>query len=318
MPPAVVPVRLPVMRSLQAFEAVARCGSVAAAAEELGVSPGAISQQLRKIEQALGVCLVQRSGKGVELTTWGRLYHDGIAPAFVQLREAQARLRTACTRPGLVLSCLPSVASRWMGPRLFEWQAKHPQAKVRLVGAEAEPPLVAGEVDFRITYGRAVLQHLHHAPLFVDQVVPACAPSLLPARGPLTPQRLLKLPLISIDWDAAHGSAPRWADWCDSLGLGERPTQEALGFSLSSAAIDAAVNGRGIVLAQRSLITEDLASGRLVVPVAHALPLAQGYHLAWDRSTLERPQGLAFRDWILAMARAQSRALAQAPRRSPR
>jgi LysR family glycine cleavage system transcriptional activator len=173
--------RLVALRSLQAFEAVARCGSVAAAAGELGVSPGAVSQQLRKIEQALGACLLERKGKGLELTTWGRLYQADIAPAFEQLRQAQQRLWAARTQARLVLSCLSSVANRWIGPRLFDWQAAHPGAKVRLVGAEAEPVLGADAVDFRVTYGDAVRRYAHHAALFTDVAV-LCAAAPTAAR----------------------------------------------------------------------------------------------------------------------------------------
>ena len=308
------PTRLVLLRSLQAFEAVARCGSVGAAAEELGVSPGAISQQLRKIEQALGVALLERRGKGLELTTWGRLYHADVAPAFEQLRQAQQRLHTARSQSRLVLSCLPSVASRWIGPRLFDWQAAYPDTPVRLVGTEAEPALAADTVDFRITYGDAALRHAHRAELFTDIVVPACAPALLRAAGRrgrrLTAAQLLALPLIGIEWDPAHGAPPHWSDWATSMGLPPGTPKTTLGFSLSSAALDAAVNGRGVVLAQRSMIGDDLASGRLVVPIDHGLKLSGGYHLAWDRASLDKPEGRAFRDWILALGHSQALGLA--------
>jgi LysR family transcriptional regulator, glycine cleavage system transcriptional activator len=302
------PQKLPPLRALQAFEAVARCGSLTEAAAELGVSPGAISQQLRKADDALGVRLLERRGKGVELTSWGRLYHGEIAIAFEQLKRAQAKLWRARNKSGLVLSCLSSVASRWIGPHLFDWQASHPSAKVRLVGAEAEPDLAQGEVDFRITYGHAARNHSQHVVLFTDQVVPACAPSLLPARPLRRAAELLALPLIGIEWDGTHGAAPDWIEWAESLRASTHTASRvegALTFSLSSAAIDAAVNGRGVVLAQLSLIADDLASGRLVVPFDRRLKLAYPYHLAWDRAALQKPHAEVFKAWLIELARRQ-------------
>lgn len=302
------PANLPPLRALQAFEAVARGGSVAGAAAELGVSSGAISQQLRKIEDSLDLRLFERNGKGLELSSWGRLYQAELAPAFEQLVRAQDVLWRARTKSGLVLSCLSSVATRWIGPRLFDWQAAHAGARLRLVGAEAEPRLTGDLVDFRISYGHAVRSFEHHAELFTDWVVPACAPALLKAHAPRKPAELLAMPLIRIEWETAHGGSPDWAEWAASIAA--PPIGKAAGglaFSLSSAAIDAAVHGRGIVLAQVSMIADDLASGRLVAPFDRRLALSQPYFLAWDRAALQKPLGPELRAWLMAMAQQQAR-----------
>lgn len=299
---------LPPLRAVQAFEAVARCGSVGDAAAELGVSPGAVSQQLRKIETALGMRVLERRGKGLELTSWGRLYHAELAPAFAQLRHAHDKLARAQMRSGLVLSCLSSVASRWIGPRLFDWQAAHAGAKVRLVGAEAEPELAGGAVDFRITYGDAARAFEDRARLFTDALVPVCSPALLARHKVRRASELLALPLIGIEWDTVHGAQPGWADWAASIGAATRELSSELTFSLSSAAIDAAVNGRGVVLAQVALIDDDLASGRLVAPFDHRLNLPQPYYLAWDRAALQKPRAAELRDWLIGLGERQARA----------
>lgn len=316
---AVEPTQLPPLRALQAFECVARRGSVADAATELSVSPGAISQQLRKIEDSLELRLFERSGKGLVLTSWGRLYLEEVGPAFEQLRRAQAALWRARTSNGLVLSCLSSVATRWVGPQLFDWQAAHPGVKVRLIGAEAEPLLTGNQVDFRISYGQAVRSFEHHAELFTDWAVPVCAPALVRARKLGQPADLLDLPLISIEWEPAHGTSPNWEQWALSIGAVARPvTDGAMTFSLSSAAIDAAVHGRGVVLAQLSMIADDLNSGRLVAPFDRRLILPQSYFLAWDRSALQKTQGHAFRAWLISIAKRQAQAsLGPLPRPAP-
>ena len=304
------PFKLPPLRALQAFEAIARTGSVASAAVELGVSSGAISQQLRKIEDTLDLRLFDRRGKGIELNSFGRLYLAELSPAFDQLRRAQEKLWRARTQGGLVLSCLSSVASRWIGPQLFDWQAAHPMAKIRLIGAETEPELKRDMVDFRISYGHAVRNFEHHTELFTDWVVPACSPTLLQSHRVAVPSDLLKLPLIVIEWDASYGgAAPHWNEWASGIGVRSRSrTVSDLTYSQPSAAIEAAINGRGVVLAQMSFIAEDLASGRLVAPFDHRLAQPQPYFLAWDRTALQKTNGQEFRAWLMAAGTRQAQA----------
>lgn len=304
--PVVPPQQLPPLRALQAFEAVARTGSVMAAALEMGVSAGAVSQQVRKLEELLDLRLFDRRGKGMELSTWGRLYHKELGSAFDRLRSAQQSLWRLRTESGLAVSSLSSVASKWLGMLLFDWQAVHPDSRLRLIGAESEPDLKSGETDFRISYGQQSRHHAHHMELFTDWVVPACSPELLAARPVRTPAELLALPLIGIAWESVHLPPPDWADWARSAGVDERAVSSTLTFSLSSAAIDAALAGRGLVLAPMSMITGDLAEGRLTLPFDHRLQLPQPYFLAWDRSALNKPFGHEFQQWVLAAGRRQA------------
>lgn len=305
--PSFPPVQLPPLRALQVFEAVARSGSVMAAAEELGVSAGAVSQQIRKIEELLDLQLFERRGKGMELSTWGRLYYKELASAFDRLRAAQKNLWRLRTESGLVVSCLSSVASKWLGPLLFDWQAAHAASRLRLIGAETEPDLKSGDTDFRISYGQQSRHHAHHVELFTDWVVPACSPDLLRHRPVPTPTEILKLPLIGIAWETVHQPPPDWADWARSVGVADRTVSSSLTFSLSSTAIDAALAGRGLVLAHMSMIGSDLAEGRLVLPFDHRLQLSQAYFLAWDRAALTKPFGHEFQQWVLAAGRRQAR-----------
>ncbi|MBP6719147.1 MAG: LysR family transcriptional regulator [Rhodoferax sp.] len=303
---ALPPQQLPPLRALQAFEAVARSGSVMAAAQEMGVSPGAVSQQVRKLEELLDLRLFERRGKGMELSTWGQLYHQELGTAFDLLRTAQQSLWRMRTESGLTVSCLSSVASKWLGTLLFEWQAMHSASRLRLVGAESEPDLKGGETDFRISYGAQSRHHLHHVELFTDWVVPVCAPELLAAHPAQTPEQVLALPLIAIDWESVHLPPPGWSDWARSVGMDTRDAGSKLTFSLSSAAIDAALSGRGLVLAPMGMITGDLAEGRLVLPFDHRLQLPQPYFLAWDLAALNKPFGHDFRKWVLAAGRRQA------------
>jgi LysR family glycine cleavage system transcriptional activator len=293
------------LRAMQAFEAFGRLGSVTAAAEELGVSLGAISQQLRKAEEAAGLRLVERSGRHVTLTARGRTYLEGLTAGFERLHAAQVTLEQAQSENVLTLSCLPSLASKWMASRLFDWQMRHPSASVRLIGEDLEPRLGPDQVDFRLSYGRKAKSYLHHAELFTDWVVPTCAPDFLKRHPIRTPADILQLPLLGIEWSKDQGEAPGWAAWAQMLGLPTRDLAGQMTFSLSSAAIDAAINGRGFVLAQLSMAGEDIAAGRLVVPVEAKMKLQESYFLAWDRAVLEKPLGAELRSWLITLGKQQ-------------
>ncbi|MEP9398915.1 LysR substrate-binding domain-containing protein [Mesorhizobium sp. KR2-14] len=307
------PLKLPPLRAIQAFESVARLGTVSAAADELGVTPGAVSQQLRNVETAIGLRLVERKGRRVALTELGKQYQRGIANTFDELKKAQAALYQSHRKAGFVVSCLPSLASKWVGPLVLDWRAKNPEANIRLIGSETEPRLDDGEADFRITYGQGVHTYEHYAEMFTDWVVPACSPSFLAAHPLRTPADIVKLPLIEIEWDADQQPSVSWHDWAALAGA-EVPEKSAeITFSLSSAAIEAAMNGRGFVLAQMSMISGDLEAGRLVVPFDLRLRMPGAYFLAWNRAALEKSFGAAFRAFMLSMSKRQNARSAQTP-----
>ncbi|QND45523.1 LysR family transcriptional regulator (plasmid) [Rhizobium lusitanum] len=294
------------LKGLQAFEAVGRCGSVTAAALELKVSPGAISQQVRKIESFLGVTLLERNGRTAELTLWGRLYHQEISRGFEQFAIAEQKLERARNENALVLSALSSVVNKWIGRRIFDWQTLHPDAKVRIVGRDKEPRMGFDEIDFRISYGSDVLQHEHYTELFRDWVVPACSPALIQGHAPSI-WELLGHPLLHVEWERHFTPYPSWTEFAAKVGVSLKETAPGLSFTLSSSAIDAAVNKRGVVLAQMSMIADELQAQTLVIPVDIRIPLRESYFLAWDRSALQKPYGGAFRDWVVAISRHQAR-----------
>jgi DNA-binding transcriptional LysR family regulator len=294
------------LKGLQAFEAVGRCGSVTAAALELNVSPGAISQQVRKIESFLGVTLLERNGRTAELTLWGRLYHQEISKGFEQFAIAERMLERARNENALVLSALSSVVNKWIGRLIFGWQALHPDAHVRIIGRDSEPRMGFDEIDFRISYGSDVLQHEHYSELFRDWVVPACSPALIQKRKP-SASELFDYPLLHVEWERHFTPYPSWVDFAAKVGVALRETTPGLSFTLSSSAIDAAVNKRGFVLAQMSMIADELEAQTLVIPLDIRIPLRESYFLAWDRSALQKSHGAAFRDWLMTISRQQAR-----------
>jgi LysR family transcriptional regulator, glycine cleavage system transcriptional activator len=293
----------PSLRAMQAFEAFGRLGSVTDAAEELGVSVGAVSQQLYNVEAATDMRLLERRGRNVELTLWGKQFYNDISSGFNLLRIAQENLARATSDRCITISCLPSLAGKWLGSQLFDWQTMHPQATVRLIGEDKEPNLGDGQIDFRISYGKKIKNFERTAELFTDWAVPACSPKYLAKHPIKVADDILKLPLLGITWSRDQGASPSWTEWATSIGAPYKKSDGEVSFSLSSAAIDAAINGKGFVLAQLSMATEDIVSGRLVVPFDLRLKLAEPYFIAWDRAALEKRYGAELRTWLTAVAK---------------
>lgn len=304
---------MPTLRGLQAFEAIGRCGTVSAAARDLGVSPGAISQQVRNVEQCLGLTLLERKGRRVELTTWGRLYYEEIAKGFRQFAHAADVLERARNQSDIVLSALTSVVNKWISRKIFDWQALYPDASIRIHGKDEEPRIGFEQVDFRITYGRRVTAHEHYTELFTDWVVPVCSPGLLASRPLECPADILNFPLLNVEWEKGYLQPPQWGDWAKRVNASGGQKLSSLSFTLSSSAIDTAVNGRGFVLAQVSMISDELASGSLLIPYDIRMQLPESYFLAWDRAALEKPFGAAFHKWLVQISKKQALLSAPSP-----
>lgn len=294
--------RLPPLRALETFEAICRHGGVGRAAEELGVSPGAVSQQLRLLEDNVGRPLFRRVGRKLELTEAGKPYFEMIFEGFERLRDAQKLFERGGDIAGLSVSALPSLMLKWLAPRAYRWQQSRAFVDLRLEGHHREDGLEAGTVDFRLTYGPRVTLHRHSAELFVDRVVPAASPRLVP--GPVAPASLARLPLLHIDWLPDHQNGPTWADWFAAAGLGPRPAASERLYSLSSVALDAAIAGEGVVLGQRSFVADEIASGRLIALSPIELPLPVPYFVAWTDATIRKPGARDFLDWLLREAAA--------------
>lgn len=297
---------LPSLRALQVFEAVGRFGGIVEAARRLGISAGAVSQQMKLLEDSLGLSLTFKIGKRIRLTAAGQRYHDSCAAAFESLRIAQVEVERSKNSSNLRISALPSLLSEWLAPLIYTWQSDHPELNLFLDGSHAEPTPDGYEFDFRITYGDHVSTD-SSVELFRDCVVPVCSPQLLRADAPLrSPADLLAYPLLSIDWLPKFASPPSWRDWlnaqqvdCLQLLNGYRV------YSLSSMAIQAAVSGQGVVLAQCSMIADALADGRLIMPFARGLPLPSPYFLVGAKDAFDKAHCRDFHRWLLARGRDQ-------------
>ena len=297
---------LPSLRALQVFEAVGRFGGIVEAARRLGISAGAVSQQMRLLEDSLGLSLTFKVGKRIRLTAAGQRYHDSCVAAFEILRIAQVDVERSKSASNLRISALPSLFSDWLAPLIYTWQSDHPELNLFLDGSHAEPAPDGYEIDFRVTYGD--YESTEHAiELFRDCVVPVCSPSMLRANAPLrTPADLLAYPLLSIDWLPKFASPPSWRDWFSAQEVDSSLMRDGYRvYSLSSMAVQAAISGQGVVLAQCSMITNALADGRLIMPFAQALQLPSSYFLVGAKDAFDKAHCRDFHRWLVARGRDQ-------------
>jgi LysR family glycine cleavage system transcriptional activator len=296
--------KLPPLLAMRAFEAVGRTGSVRDAAAELGVSPGAITQQVHLLETHLDIRLVQRNGRGIELTAQGKLCLPHLTQGFGELRKACEQLEIGKRSSHLVISTYPSLATKWLGPLMFAWKKQHPNTSATISGVHPEPALDDGEADFRISYGNRHRFHSRFTHLFTDRLVVVASPALLMRAGPVcNPRDLLKWPLLWVDWGNEYLAPPTWNDWFASAGVSVHELQRDLVFSFPAAAVDAAIDAQGFALAQYSVVASALAHGTLVHVLPPELPLPEAHFLAWSGAALEKPLGAEFHSWIIKEAR---------------
>jgi LysR family transcriptional regulator, glycine cleavage system transcriptional activator len=281
-----MPRRLPPLNAIRAFEASARHGGFVAAAQELGVTPAAVSLQVRKLEDFYEAALFRRLPSGVELTEVGAAIHADCAAALSTLETTVDLVTAREARTRIVVSCINSLAHRWLVPRLARLAAASPDHWIE-VRAEADPvDFEDGGVDLRITYGDHLYPQNDVRPLFTDRLTPMCTPAFAAAAGIADdPAALLDEHLIQTWWSPSFWAYPTWADWFAFAGTPRLP-RPGIGpaANMPALAIDMALAGLGVALGQVALAGDDLTRGRLVAPFAPLLPMANGYALVSPRS----------------------------------
>ncbi|CAB3797042.1 Glycine cleavage system transcriptional activator [Pararobbsia alpina] len=269
------------LRSLQAFEAAARHRSFKAAAAELGVTPTAISHQIRLLEDVCGQSLFQRHPRPLALTSAGERLFPQLRNGFDTLTHAVASLAAPPDPRPLRVTSPNAFASRWLVPRLPKWREMHPDISLEIIGTDAVLDLRAGDADLAIRYARLMPAGFAAQEVCRDAFFPICSPALLATEdGPIQcVADLLRFPLIHFDWMNRDPEAPTWRKWLATAGtidLGLRETDKkcALSFREELHAIDAVVAGQGIAICSDVVVSHELKSGVLVK--AHSLSL-QGY-----------------------------------------
>jgi LysR family transcriptional regulator, glycine cleavage system transcriptional activator len=288
--------RLPPLTSLRAFEAAARRSSFKAAAEELFVTPTAISHQIRQLEAHLGLRVLERTPRAVRLTAEGSVLYEATASGFAEIARAIAQLRRRQDPAILTLTSTTAFLSHWMVPRLAELRRLFPDVDVRLHASDAIVELRSGGVDAAIRYGKGPFAGVASIPLRDDVFGPVCSPGL----GLSKLDDLRQAALIHIDGRQVPAPSPDWPRWCAEAGLRDMDTQAGVRFPDSTLAVQAAIAGHGVAIVSLVLVADALDAGLLVAPFAPVLR-GETYHFACAPDLEARPDIVALRAWFLSV-----------------
>jgi LysR family glycine cleavage system transcriptional activator len=306
--------RLPPLTALRAFESAARHLSFKQAAVELHVTPAAISQQVKALEDYLGLSVFRRLTRALELTPTGIAMLPKVHAAFECLAEAVAATRQIDDGP-LTVAAPPSFASRWLVPRLPRFSSIHPGVELRISSAaehidriDASTLGAFGPTDLRdassrvtIRFGKGIYPGLRVDRIFSPDYVPICSPQLPSVERPLaTPQDLCRHVLIHDDTLGLDQRHAMWTQWLDAAGVALIDAQRGPRFSNAVLALDAALDGQGVALALRPLVEADIAAGRLIIPFDLALASPYAYFLVMPEQLSRRASVAAFSAWLLA------------------
>lgn len=309
-------VRLPPLNALRAFETAARHLSFALAARELHVTPAAISHQVKGLEEILGHRLFRRLKRGLELTRAGQVLQPKLSEGFERLGDAVEEMRSVAEEGTLAVSAATSFATRWLARRLHRFVSEHPDldvrinASTRLIDPNGDDAMPgdgpAGspveDADIAVRFGTGDYPGFRVDKMMHAVMTPMCSPRLLAEGPPLREPADLRRHVLIHDNVRYDDGRSLWDAWFEKAGVAGADTSHGLRFSHAMLALEAAADGMGVTMGMTALAAADLASGRLVAPLKLALPLKFAYYIVSGADTAERPDVVAFRDWLLAEA----------------
>ncbi|HEV2676599.1 MAG TPA: transcriptional regulator GcvA [Aliidongia sp.] len=296
--------RLPPLNALRAFEAAARHLSFLKAAEELHVTAGAVSQQIKTLEDHLGLKLFRRQPRGVLLTDAGQLYGKRIGELLDQVAVATRDLARQSSGPVLTVTTMPSFAARWLIPRLGAFGRIHPGIAIRTLADDKLATFKDDDVDVALRFGAGKYPGLIADFLFREEVFPVCSPRLLD--GPLPLRRLADLSGHILLHDEPHPGLHEleWSEWLAKQGVHHIDARQGPRFTYTHMSLTAAAMGQGVALGTSVLCADDLESGRLVRPFPNKIVADFAYYLVFPPVALDRPLVVAFRNWLLEVSAA--------------
>ena len=287
--------RLPPLNALRSFEAAARLESFLLAAEELHVTPSAVSHQVRVLEDYLGARLFSRQPRSVRLTAVGRSYLQPISDALDQIHRATHSAARRQAGGPLTLSVAPTFAVTWLAPRLGGFQLAHPQIEVRLISSVEVIDFARSDVDAGIRTGEGQWSGLRSHELLRAHLVPVCTPALANGPPPLrSPTDLARVPLIQ-----EITQLGLWRSWFAAIGVEGIDAERGPRVQSNELAVETAAGGLGVALAARSMVERHLAEGRLIVPFEVQCAPEMIYYLVYPQDVEDDPRIAAFREWIL-------------------
>ncbi len=295
--------RLPPLNALKAFEAAARSESFTRAAQELSVTQGAVSHQVKALEAILGIKLFSRERQRLVITEAGREYLAVIRDALDRIAVGTEHLVQRQSSGILTVSTSPDFAAKWLVHRLGRFAESHPDIDLRISAASHHVDFAREDVDLAVRHGDGNWAGLAVVRLCPERLFPVCSPKLVAGRNRITTaSNLLSFPLLRLgDWKT-------WTRWFEAAGVAD-PVAHGPVLNRASMLIDAAVDGQGVALARTALAAWDIINGRLVRPIDVSLRMSNTYWIVCPKVTSGVPKIATFRNWLLAEAAEDARRL---------
>jgi len=287
--------KLPPLNALPCFEAAARHLNFSKAADELNMTPGAVSRAIKNLEDQLNVLLFERETRSVRLTAVGEPYARAVRDVLEQLAAATASATARRSDSTLNVSTSDGFAGRWLVPRLYRFHRAHGDIDVRVSTTGKLTNFLGDGIDIAIRYGSGDYPGLTSEFLTDEEVFPVCSPKLLKGAHALRRPEDLKHHTLIRDTYPID-----WAAWLASAGVKGVKPQSGLTFDSYTFAVEAAVQGEGVVLGRTMLVAADLAAGRLVRPFKHALQAVASFYLVYPPDAIRQRKVRTFRDWLLS------------------
>jgi LysR family glycine cleavage system transcriptional activator len=299
------------LNSLRAFEAAARLMSFQKAAEELFVTPSALSYQIRQLEDYVQMPLFNRLNRAVALTEAGERLYPGVHNGFEHLQGAVRTIGRTAQSNVLVVSSGPAFAAKWLAPRVYRFVDQHPEIELRIAASLKLVDFNVDEVDVALRFGEGKYPGHFVEPLFDELALPLISPTLLEKfGGQIGADELGQLTLLHDDSTSFMKNVVGWESWLEKEGIADVDGTRGPRFNHADHGLDAAVDGAGIVLGRLSLAMRDIRSGRLVAPFDTYIKASAGFHFVAPENTLETPRIATFRNWLMAEAAAETQEVA--------
>ena len=285
------------LRGLQAFDAAAACANLSKAADELGVTHGAVSRQIKQLEAYLGVALLRRHPNGVEKTHEGERLHLATRGAFAMLRDGVRDVSSIEDRQSITISLSTSLATKWFVANLASFRSRHPGISVFLDTNDDVVDLRASDVDIALRYGRPGWGNLHHELVTREELIVVASPTLVDATAlPMAPMDITNLPLLHDEFN------PAWDRWATKCALDcTRVAKAAVRFADSAVLIAAAIDGQGVALARRLLVSADLEDGRLIRLDDTTISLDRALYFVCRPGDQDRRAIRQFKSWLFSL-----------------
>jgi LysR family glycine cleavage system transcriptional activator len=276
---------------LRVLDAMVRTGGIVQAAAQLHVTPGAVSQQIKHLEGALGVTLFNKVGRSLEPTTAGKQLALRLADLFDRIETVVLETTVLAREQHLRVKVSPDFAVKWLMPRLAGFYAAHGDIDLDIATTNRADDVHLENADFVIRFGSGEWEDVHSELLFMNKLVPVCAPAL--AASIREPSDVLSFKLIH-----SMRRPEAWPAWLASVGLVLDPSSRIMALSNLTLCIQAAADGLGIAISPSAYLTQDIQSGRVVVPLDHVAPTGVGMYLVCDPSKVETSPCREFREWM--------------------